>query len=174
MLYFLYISLAIEAHTTRKAVWASVHLTKVYMRETKFRGWVKDANLGKGSWDYATPDDSHWEQFWFITEPETRGQYTGLLDKNGKEIYEGDVVRGQYTHYDPCRDDHVKDEKMGGVVYWDLYQWSFKVVEHLCDQDREGKCNYFSYMDEKDYWAPQVFEDMQVIGNIYENPELSP
>lgn len=99
-------------------------------------------------------------------------QYTGIKDKNGKEIYEGDIVVGQYEHYDPCLDEYVKDEKMGGEVYWDSHQWAFKAIQHLCDKDREGKVNYFYLMDEREYWAPQIFEDMHVIGNIYENPEL--
>lgn len=138
-------------------------------RELKFRAWDKKANqiinevaVTREGYCALSPEK---ERFILM-------QYTGLNDKNGKDIYEGDVVIGQYKHYDPCKDDHIKDEKMGGVVFWDLYQWSFEVIEKFCDQDREGKCNYFDYCDKRDYWAPQVFDDMEIIGNICENPEL--
>lgn len=99
-------------------------------------------------------------------------QYTGLKDKNGREIYEGDIVTGQYTHYDPCRDEYVEDEKMGGVVYYDHHHFSLKVVDSLCDKNRYGMVNYFDFIDEGEHWAPKTFDEMEVIGNIYENPEL--
>lgn len=99
-------------------------------------------------------------------------QFTGLKDKNGVEIYEGDIVTGQYSHYDPCLDEYVKDEKMGGVVYYDYHHYSLEVVERLCDKKRYGMVNYFEFIDESEHWAPKTFDDMEVIGNIHENPEL--
>ena len=79
-------------------------------------------------------------------------QYTGLKDKNGKEIYEGDVVR-KYRH----------------SIESDLYT-RVGVVEYKEDRFRcfGDKCQFylngqFSDIPESSY---------EVIGNIYENPEL--
>ena len=69
------------------------------MRQIKFRGLRTD---GKG-WVYGLPysscyDDEmdqivEWENHYDV-KPETVGQFTGLQDRNGKEIYEGDFLRG--------------------------------------------------------------------------------
>lgn len=69
-------------------------------------------------------------------------QFTGLLDKNGKEIYEGDIVRA---------DTHV-----GQVVYGN---YAF-FVKDFWDS---------SFDDPADAFSEATFE---VIGNIYETPEL--
>jgi hypothetical protein len=64
-------------------------------------------------------------------------QYTGLKDKNGKEIYEGDILKS--------------DIFTGQVIY---YAPTFMVVE-------------------KDGWDMITNgEDYEIVGNIYENPEL--
>lgn len=83
-------------------------------------------------------------------------QYTGLKDKNGKEIYEGDVLEFEY-------EDEFwgsKPHKVRRTVKWETYYgagWYF------------GK----SYKDGEKRWSyPKPPEDAEVIGNIYENPEL--
>lgn len=86
------------------------------VREILFRGFYEDEN-GKekafyggewhvGEWVYGTPQTNArgqtficFEMFngWNIEEPSTIGQFTGLLDKNGKKIFEGDLVRNGYS-----------------------------------------------------------------------------
>ena len=82
-------------------------------------------------------------------DPSTLGQYTGLRDKNGKEIYEGDIVEsisGKVGYV------IFLQQEMGYVVVWD------NCDTRLGHRNRgEGyKCD----------------GSIEVIGNIYDNPEL--
>ena len=79
-------------------------------------------------------------------------QYTGLHDKNGKEIYEGDVVTG-CTSYENDNDAREWTINKPATVYWD---------EEFC-----AFCPF--YLNAR--WRCNVV-DIEVIGNIYENPEL--
>ena len=81
-------------------------------------------------------------------DPKTLGQYTGLKDKNGKEIYEGDVVR---IWADPKDYNGYKGHNYIGIVEWDEFILGFIL------SDGHGL---------KD------FEFIEIVGNIYENPEL--
>lgn len=70
------------------------------MRETKFRGkrldngeWIEgDLLRMNGHW-FIFPDPAPEGIDKYAVDPATVGEYTGLKDKNGKEIYEGDVIR---------------------------------------------------------------------------------
>ena len=76
-------------------------------------------------------------------DPETVGQYTGLTDKNDTKIFEGDIV-------------YVPDEEEAGVVAWDDESARFTI-------ELPGLL-----IDFENYSA--IY--MEVIGNIYDNPEL--
>ena len=79
--------------------------------------------------------------------PETVGQYTGLTDKNGRKIFEGDIL---LSHLD---DSYPEEETILEVV-WHNSGWYGK----------DGK-----YFDDFDNGFEKYFE---VIGNIHDNPEL--
>lgn len=126
-------------------------------REIKFRGRTSGSN----EWVYGSyqADVMHqgthtimycdYEGYYMEdgVDPETVGQYTGLKDKNGKEIYEGDVVKGYWW------ENGERHRHIGKVVYGSA---SFKAV---------GVKQYKGMADELN----SVYE---VIGNIHENPEL--
>ncbi len=82
-------------------------------------------------------------------------QYTGLKDKNGKEIYEGDITFAKWNK------PHIgKDDGTARVVIWSdqLGGWG---------ESRDGKDGQWS-----SYLKTHALENTKVIGNIYENPEL--
>ena len=77
--------------------------------------------------------------------PETVGQFTGLIDKNGKKIFEGDIVRyGDTIH-------EVVFEQRNGTAYFGLV---------------------YSEAETLPFGHYQDLRQIEVIGNIYDNPEL--
>ena len=87
----------------------------------------------------------------------TEGQYTGLKDKNGKEIYEGDVI----------------EDKDGNraVVVW-IKEWGM-FGSMFADEFAAYKLEGVKELDESMFWTfPIENSKVEVIGNIHENPEL--
>lgn len=84
-----------------------------------------------------------WEDF--VVEPETIGQYTGLKDKNGKEIYEGDLLEVA---------NHKRDKEcIADVIFIDGAFWLHFPNEDLLNIKEVSEC-----------WG--------VIGNVHDNPEM--
>ena len=132
------------------------------MREILYRG--KDIT---GNWLYGVPL-VFTEDYVCITAPHTYnkkveantiGQYTGLCDKNGKRIFEGDILKiarvsdGIGTYYFPPLNYPVNV-----VVKWDMCAWMW---ETLCEDKR--------YIGFPDAWCHY---ECEIIGNIHDNPEL--
>lgn len=117
------------------------------MREIIFRGKTE-----KGEWvygdllhpdlygnGYSIEDFTKGKNNCFDVIPETVGQYTGLTDKNGTKIFEGDIVKGTFYGFPMPIENYVF------TIGW--------------QEDVAGyKANYF--------------ENVEVIGNIHDNPEL--
>ena len=84
---------------------------------------------------------------WFEVDPETVGQFTGVTDKNGTKIFEGDIVR----HIDTTC--HVV-EVVNSEVYFDTEMLEFR----------------FRYSNE--LFQRKFNNEFEVIGNIHDNKEL--
>lgn len=129
------------------------------MRDIKFRAWdkrakqmyqVKNLGLGKESWlrtatNYGKHPETGYNKF-YPSEVEIM-QYTGLKDKNGVEIYEGDIIS---NGYEKC------------IVVWVKEYAGFMLK--LINKEYEDK-----------EWTNPIIDlrkDEVVIGNIYDNPEL--
>ena len=116
------------------------------MREIKFRAWDKQDKI-MYDWEEISIEK---EQV-FIRDGDLYKtfeqvelmQYTGLKDKNGKKIFEGDIVETEY--------------KAKGIVEW--------------QKEKAG----FDFNTKYPMWPHPIYlmgGDREIIGNIYENPEL--
>lgn len=76
-------------------------------------------------------------------------QYTGLKDKNGVEIYEGDIL----CHRRKVEEDWGIDKYVGKVIFTD---GRFHMSDHIMDEIK----------------PTQYTIDIEIIGNVYEHPEL--
>ena len=91
-----------------------------------------------------------------IIKPETIGQFTGLRDKNGGEIYEGDILAG--TLGTAGRGASTRREKpFNFQMMWYREGWNLSAVDRYCSSTYR--------------WYPNA-DDCTIIGNIHENPEL--
>lgn len=118
------------------------------MRDIKFRAVSKlNGNWVYGS--YVKHLETIQDEFQdFDIYIETLCQYTGIKDKNGTKIFEGDIVYDSYREYSYL------------VKYW-LGQGMY-ILDKI--NDRDG--NWYSFED------VDFSENIEVIGNIYDNPEL--
>ena len=137
------------------------------MREILFRG----KRLDNGEWvegyyklcgfqvgtieEDIYPTITPFNQYGYIVDPKTVGQFTGLTDKNGKRIFEGDI--GRYKQTDGAKRNGKPITCIGKVIY------NTKTASYAVESKDEAGCKYFDYFPIKDF---------EVIGNIHDNKEL--
>lgn len=126
------------------------------MREILFRG----KRIDNGEWVYGMLCNVLWdgelevepaiqvsdelEMFAHPVIPETVEQYTGLDDKNGVKIFEGDILKGA------MRNLIVAYKGAGFIAYWNDHDYGYGTEQMWCN----------------------LVEGGEVIGNIHDNPEL--
>lgn len=92
-----------------------------------------------------------------FVKPETIGQYTGLTDKNGKKIFEGDIVT-----YDDAEADY---EGYHDNVFLNCGEVRISAWDGIYFTNRQT-------VEMSDLYESETMVDCEIIGNIYDNPEL--
>ena len=96
-------------------------------------------------------------------DPDTVCQFTGFLDKNGKEIYEGDVLRSDEYPYS-CIGDKERDNYFS-VIEWNKNEAAFYIVTI-----KNPKSSVKGISDGiSDYISQSALQDFEVIGNIHDD-----
>lgn len=136
------------------------------MREILFRGQTR--RKGQKVWMDGSPVDSNWVEGYgvcmgkgdfsviyagspvekFPVYTDTVGQFTGLTDKNGKKIFEGDICRNTRT---------------GEIV---SVKWHGTMAGFVWNK-RKGKSHLYDFGE-----LFRAYDKYEVIGNIHDNPEL--
>ena len=147
------------------------------MREILFRG----KRVDNGEWVIGDgihyPKSQNWKgtcwidgmheraNDWVQVIPETVGQYTGLTDKNGTKIFEGDILKG--FRYPFFREEDAAYNYFAEVVWFDnspaFGLLTFKNPESTVRGISHGNADYMEDFD-SEMW--------EVIGNIHDYPEL--
>ena len=112
------------------------------MREIKFRAWNSGQNIML-TWDKGPYMLSLHKEILFDSSYDWM-QFTGQKDKNGQEIYEGDIIEG-------IQEAYVKNLTQRGILIFSVDGFCLKVGDIV---------------------PLRFFYGLRVIGNIYENPDL--
>ena len=154
------------------------------MRQIKFRG----KRLDNGEWVYGdlihiddsdigiVTDYDHWQGC--RVDPETVGQFVGITDEHGKEVYEGDVLEANYKYdklgynggVDPDNDCicYGVVEFDNGYLAWviNIFKCEYPMTEFIEEGGSETLLNLFGH----EYGYNNC--NLTVLGNRFDNPDL--
>lgn len=158
-------------------------MIEIEKRIEKFRAWNKENKTmdydGGFLFDISDFNIEHYRYLCLnifinkIAEELKLMRFIGTHDKQGKEIYEEDIVKWREQ---VGRDESVKsNDDIFGVIIWDREEcrfivsqmtkgkWTYKVGDHTFEHDTQ----FYSYDGAQFNW-----EDLEVIGNMYENADI--
>jgi len=136
-------------------------------REIKFRAWNENIKWMSKPFTFGQVLNFHDQIIKSLSSEEVLMQYTGLNDKNGKEIYFGDVLATSNDNSQPFTEYDI----------WSKEEYGYTVV--LENKEELGIC-YSNWSVENDLMDNGYYEKnsvyslgfVEVIGDIYSNPEL--
>ena len=153
-------------------------MSDIMNREIKFRGKCSPQSKYQGEWitgSLVVPEIIKDNELLIVVahsdnckttyhvDKDTVGQFTGLRDKNGREIYEGDILTADEYPF-------MKDGNMNyiAVIEWFDYDvcWYASLQLHRDSKARGISVNTPAWFDK------ETAETYEVIGNIHDNPEL--
>ncbi len=144
------------------------------MRKIKFRAWDKKNkrwlnffNISEDGRVVIPIGNLHFQYF---RHTEVM-QFTGLLDKNGKEIYEGDIVRVDPDNSDIKPHEANQGELTGSLITGVYYIKEFGGFFPFCLPVRIGRPKILREEFDRPILTKKT-KSIEIIGNIYENPEL--
>ncbi len=147
----------------RKIIFKGKHIHALPQNEHHDGTWVY-GYLCDESYINTVDEDEYGGKFTseMLIDPETVCQYTGLTDKNGRKIFEGDIITYQHDN-DDCPFSNKDTKRRIGRVYFQEFRSCFAVAEGKNGSDMINQ-DLFKYV--------QNGNRVEVIGNIFDNPEL--
>ena len=130
------------------------------MREILFRARRRDhCGWCQGAYINVFEPEIVGNHGWLHVDPETVGQYTGMVDCNGQQIFEGDIVKGgnQYNEF-----------HLGTVTFGRYPSWGYGDSYNLGCFIEWADCAH--WRKELAFWAEE--REIEVIGNVHDTPEV--
>ena len=128
-------------------------------REIKFKAWEKDEKRWLEADELFLSIKNGELSGWQAGENWILNQYIGLKDRNGNEIYEGDILKWTAPHLDITEETTELSEV-------------FFANGAFCRKTRRGLSTFIDMFREFEVNNDGILENEEIVGNIYQNPEI--